>query len=402
MVLHRLRHSAAYGRIPIGIIAAAGICLQMANVLAATSLPRDPEGTVIRSIKLQDTKLESFMVVYERTPRLVGDVKDVREFTTVLALSDTERQMFAMKGRKRYFSFDKTGNLADSTVEFRSIAEMAGIANAKSVSTAANTTTVFNGSSFRRRDPGGKIGCILDGTKVRPHLDFKPTYLEFTGRLPADLLGEPVLQPESRLVDAIEVGNCRIREKTEDVSGHECHVIEWQRNSPAIIWCDPALGYAIRKLQCFHPGTTILNGVTLCSDFKEVLEGLWFPMKVSTQQFARADAPERLQNVPLITTEYVVTEMDVNNIPDSTFELSFPPGLRVLDFNTGTVDEKSGHKFGTPLTVAEDGTLKERKHSPPIDVQPTKKGKMLWLIATNLIVLGVLACFWLKRRRSTA
>ena len=392
-------------RAVFGMLASRVILIFVAGIFSRAAIASDDVQATTKDIfdsyKRQDTAIQSLRVGYRREGRLLGDPTDAHHFTKVSALK-SETQTFAFKGRMLYFSYDITGNLADRYIELVSLAQLAGIEPAKSVRISANKITSFDGETFRQRNSGGDHGSILESAKIRQRADFNPAYLEFSGRWPLDFLNAEQGQPELRLTDAIEAGICQLLQATEAIAGHDCLTIKWNRNPKTTIWCDPSLAYAIRKIEVYHVDGTTLQTRTVNSDFKEVLSGIWMPIKTVTEIFPNVDAPEHLRNLPLIQYEYIVESLEVNSVPDSFFRIEFPPGKRVLDFENGRPEEVGEGKIAKQLIVAKDGSLTEKTRAVPVNVHPTAKpwGRLVFIIINILLLsaLGIIGI--LKWRRA--
>ncbi len=351
-------------------------------------------------IKAQDASLESLKVTYTYANKLLGSAADAVAYTPIACLG-SDLQVFAFKGPKRYHSYDRTGDLADSTVSLPSLRRLAGFADAQPIVTTANSIIAFNGEVLQRRDPGGRICSVFDRKEIRDQDQYMRFYLALSGRLLADPIDEsPKPRPDLRLSDALDSGTCRIRASDEFVDGHRCVVIDWGNKERTTVWCDPALGFAIRRKEFHYHETDVLAWRVTSDSFQEILPGFWLPTHTNADRFASLRAPDKLRDTPLIRYEYTVKSLEVNNVPDEFFELQIPPGVMVADYIHGT--EKAPGKVQPKLIdVAANGDYVERpRQTSKLTNRNARNPRQWgWLALLNIIVFAVVLYFAFRRQR---
>ena len=174
-------------------------------------------------------------------------------------------------------------------------------------------------------------------------------YLEDVLRGLPDVLGRRPASDKDRhswLPGVIVRGDCRARPGLEAVDGAPCIALQWKEEFSGqgengkrtkevwsyVIWCDPKLGYAMRKREMFDEASaSSLRRRDVFSQFVEVAKGVWLPRKMCFDLFASAEAPARLHNVPLVRSSYQVSDIHANDVLDKQFFLTFPPGVTVVD-----------------------------------------------------------------------
>ncbi|MBS0206991.1 MAG: hypothetical protein JSS49_29295 [Planctomycetes bacterium] len=369
------------------------LCLMCTSQTLAGTKESELLQTVLETIREQDSSLHSIRVTYTYSNKLVGNAADVSKYTPIACIG-TDRQVFAVKGSKRYFSYDRTGDLADRAAELQSVAQLAGVPGATPINTTANTIVAFNGSTLRRRDPGGQMGALLDLKEVDTKGHFNSMYLGLSCRVAPGGKGGKAL-PEGRLSDGIEAGLCTLRAGREDVAGHSCISIDWKRKPRMRIWCDPALGYAIRKKEIYQGDGDVLTWQINMDRFEEVTPGFWLPTHALANRFAGAKAPTELQGEVLVVYEYDVQTIEANNIPDEFFDLKFPAGLEVADCRAD--DATRPAKI---LIAGNDGSLNERR---PFTTQLHRSNNRYFtrfILPANILVFIVLGVtLWRRRQR---
>lgn len=235
---------------------------------------------------------------------------------------------------------------------------------------------------------------IIDVSSVEDDVHyFSPDYMGLVLRVLPDAFNRKNDRAKNRLPDAIERGYCRARRDREVVDGASCVVIEV--DDTMVLWCDPELGYSVRRQEGYYPQTTLPLWRATCSDFVEVCKGVWLPRKAVDERFAGPDAPTGLRNVPILAYDYAVLEMFANEVPDELFELRIPPGTLVLDYARGKKDEHGeteANAFYMPAGQDElDGTIGS--------FLGPRSGSRRILYGTTLLVAVVMAILLLGRHR---
>ena len=376
-----------------------GLCLTEAAVRGQEPVPPDVTlQSISAEIARQDAALESLLVKYRYTSAASTTEADVRKYLGTEVLCN-ELHIYAMKGRKRFYSKALSDNPQDTTVD---IARLGDHVAPPSLQTAANVCSAFNGDVLRRREPGGTMLALLNVAETLSESGrFNPEYLGLAGRTPPDVFLPADKQPVASLRAVIDAGDGVLRSTMEAVDGVPCVVIDRNSALKNVFWCDPARGFAIVKKDLFHEGGTLLMWRTTLSDFVEILPGQWLPRSANVDRYAKPSAPEELHNVPLLRYHYSVLELTANNVPDSQFELPLQPGMRVIDFNSGKKDPKTNQTRGEMFVVAADGSLEKPK--PPVRLpapEPRKSPILQFAIAWGALLVAVLLVLAWRMRRS--
>jgi hypothetical protein len=128
----------------------------------------------------------------------------------------------------------------------------------------------------------------------------------------------------------LEAPNWRVRPKTESVDGTECVVLE-QGGGGRRLWLDPKRGYCMLRLEHDKPANGYAQWVNQYRDFREVLPGVFLPTEiVGANIFSSSSKGSK----GTLTTTLKVTDLQVNNVPDSVFVLEPSVGDFVVDKTT--------------------------------------------------------------------
>jgi hypothetical protein len=349
------------------------------------------------SLKAQYDSLESIHVQYRYSVRLVGSADDANRFLRIKVLQDDTHE-YALKGNKRYFSVMRSNSLADSTVARPAVNSSDSPAPKDTVNLLANSISAFDGTVLRRRHAGGDSASIGHLAPDKSDARFFGTYyLQLVSRIPPDIANPSLNNSEFRLLDAIRAGRCTVRSEPELVDGHQCVVVDWAGELRKVLWLDPSIGYAIRKRELYYANTDLLMWRTMIVDFFAARDGMSWPRKATSEYFAGPDAPARLHNVALVAYDYDVSRLALNNVPDELFELKIPPGIPVVDFANGRDDPNTGRRYGTMMEASPTGELIERRIET-VAPQTADNSLRTKVIAANLLILLIAACWWFWRR----
>lgn len=205
------------------------------------------------------------------------------------------------------------------------------------------------------------MSSFFSKAEIAPQEQFDITYLRLAGRVPPPLFEGDDLKPDTRLSDALSAGVCRLRNEQELVDGSSCVVLDWQNKPRTTLWCDPSLGYAIRRKEHHFSATDIVSSRTTCDRFREVLPGLWLPLHATVDWFADPAAPARLRDVPLVQFDLDVETIAVNDLPDELFEFKPPPGTIVADYRDGLPSPQGRGPLPTRRIVNDQGAIVDHK-----------------------------------------
>ena len=178
----------------------------------------------------------------------------------------------------------------------------------------------------------------------------------------------------------------------EPLDGVVCLVLD--QTDQRRYWLDPALGYAIRRVDSFIPGKKRAPGsrrssVTM-SDFREVKPGLWLPWAITEElEFSTESGPPDLRGQPALRRTLAVESIEFDKLTDAFFEVPIPADTMVHDNirNIQYRNQKDGIPFASAIGYAQQ--------------QPGRRpvGKVFFVVA-NLLLAVVLAWFYLSRRSS--
>jgi len=298
---------------------------------------------VAKAHRTQEESLKSLYVKYRYGSRLLGSASDVRKYVGARFVS-SQTKVFAFKGNKRYYSFERTASLADTDFTVSDLTETGPDGKPQVYHLAANTVVAFDGQTFRRRGPGGGSASVFDGSGEEHDLGFfNPEYMGLGLRTLPDVANPKNDRAEFRLPGAIAKGQCRMRPGLETVDGAPCVVIEMRQTEARqemTLWCDPALAYTVRREEGYYPDSKQVERRSTSSDFVEVCPGVWMPRKAVSERFPPPSAPASLHRTALFAYDTNVIEIHANDVPNELFALKIPPGVIVLDYIHGTTDEK--------------------------------------------------------------
>jgi hypothetical protein len=191
--------------------------------------------------------------------------------------------------------------------------------------------TAFDGQVCRRYEAGNRVG-IVDPRKR--------TSLENEAVAYFEAIFVPVIDkmlPTGKTSWNVEVAlnspkSFKLLPKLEMVDGHLCHVVTsgWDT-----IWLDPDQGFAVlrrihfRRRNATDPGE--LSYLQVCGDFVNAGKNVWLPTKTVQLVYTTYDQPAKDRG-KLHWVKEVDAQPQVADLPDSAFQVAFPPGAHVYDF----------------------------------------------------------------------
>lgn len=204
-----------------------------------------------------------------------------------------------------------------------------------------------------------------------------------------DKYGRDPKHPFSILA-ALESEPYRVRGKKEVVEGVGCWVLEVPGRDR--IWLDPGHGFAVVKREWLWDDGKTPMFRWLNSDFKEVVPGLWWPMRARRDVVTHVDRNTSGGGQVTVTNNVRVLTVLVNNVPDTVFSLTFPLGTRVLDDTRAR--GKDGQRLivsyavgGTPETT--EIALRSATASRLASDRKSSWGlTVIWINAAVLLVIG--------------
>ena len=101
------------------------------------------------------------------------------------------------------------------------------------------------------------------------------------------------------------------------------------------IWIDPDQGFAVRRRVHFRRRNTNdpgeLSYLQTCGDFVNAGKSVWLPTKTVQLVYTTYDQPPKDRG-KLHWVKEVDAQPQVADLPDSVFQVPFPPGAHVYDF----------------------------------------------------------------------
>jgi hypothetical protein len=172
-----------------------------------------------------------------------------------------------------------------------------------------------------------------------------------------DAFKSEVTNGQLRLPDALDSALVTVRPHLEPVAGAACVVLEI--GPSYVLWCDPALGYAVRRWDYRTPKTRYVTHRYELDEFKNVSPGMWLPQLASYTFFAPENAPELVKEKLSVKWTLRTKELHANDVPDSLFTLPLPTGSLVVD-HIKSVRSKEGFDLAPMYTVPADGSQLEK------------------------------------------
>jgi hypothetical protein len=188
----------------------------------------------------------------------------------------------------------------------------------------------FNGQVLRRKHPTRNMADVLPTSRLETDEQwFHQDYPRSIGLVLPDLFNAKNDHKDLRLPDAFSQGDYRVEPATEPVDGHPCVVVSWPGRWK--YWLDPAARFAIRQSEEYDPETHELGARRHNFDLAEI-GGVWLPKRCWFDVCGRpAVTPPAYRGKPLLRYVLTVSKLDLNNVPDSLFDLNIDAGMRVMD-----------------------------------------------------------------------
>lgn len=157
---------------------------------------------------------------------------------------------------------------------------------------------------------------------------------------------------------------------------------------------DPEKNFAVRSIENFYRTNDRFTGYRIeANDFLEAAPGVWFPESTDKYLFRRSASGD--PEAPTGVNRCLVTQLKINEeIPPGKFDIELSPGTEVDNQITGK-----------RYLVQADGTASPVEPLPELQVNSTfettdaKPSMSTWIIATNLLLLGIAGVSLLIRRQ---
>jgi hypothetical protein len=189
----------------------------------------------------------------------------------------------------------------------------------------------FDGQEYRRYESTNRAG-IIEPTK-KPALENEATVYFEALFVPVIDAMSPARQTDWNIEVALNSPNYyRLLPTLESVDGHLCHVVTsgWDT-----FWIDPTEGFGVlrrvhlRRKTPKDPGE--LSYVQICKDFVDAGKHVWLPQKTIQLAYTTYDQPLKDRG-KLHWLKAVDAQPHVEDLPDSLFQIVFPPGTQVFDY----------------------------------------------------------------------
>lgn len=258
----------------------------------------------------------------------------------------------------------------------------------------------FNGQECRTHEPKRALGQIhpekvsgLDGNASH--------YMDMinipVGPNSAKILNTPVYIPTALQMHMFY----HVLPKLENVDGFDCHVVTSGHDT---FWLDDKHGCCMRRRVLFRR-TTIedpgcLHYLYACSNFAEVFPGVWAPQECHRLDFGTQMDPSTVRGVVAAVNTIKTKRIQVNNVPDSQFEIDFPPGTQVQDLVSKKAYIVPGGAELLDKAIADAQPIVGSRVMPHGFARSQLKARALWIL--NLAVVIVLVSVIVYRKRSLA
>jgi hypothetical protein len=200
-----------------------------------------------------------------------------------------------------------------------------------------------------------------------------------------------------QLPDVLSSGEAMEGPRAEAVEGIPCLVVGIAHRQ--LFWLDPALGYAVRKIDSFNAKSRLLEGRRRNFDFVEVGPGIWLPKTCWFEWCGHGGMAAPYVAKPMVRYVTKVAKLSINDVPDSQFSLTIDPGMLVVDNRNGIDHEAT--KAVSYVMPADPAKIDEA-------IAKALKGQgsssrwlpvIMWL---NVLIVMVLGVVFVYRRRTRA
>ena len=388
-------------------------------------------------MKRQWDRVENLRVDYnEKTEGLV-DFKFIKRYLGYSGTSNLNKS-YAFKGPKRYYRFKNDRKFEidlayDTELDYDVILSGEEAINKRvgkpvkprapmpkgprEMPALAGIEAAWDGTQFLQKQTGTSGGFDDDTAIVKLNgpshvhdelIQLPQDYLVGLGRTLPDPMRTENDRKDRRLPDAFGLGGFEVHSTPQEVDGSPCVVVT--RPGRETYWLDPKVNYGVRQYERLTPGPDVLRERWQNRDFAEVAPGVWLP-KVCTRDLCGPPlAPAPYRGVPMLRFTYSITALQLNNVPDSLFELRIKPGALVADATRlpRKGDENQYVSYRMPadasqLEKAAEQALLEKAEYEAREAQNARRRIALYGVNG---VIAVMIVVWLlvglvKRKRST-
>jgi hypothetical protein len=255
------------------------------------------------------------------------------------------------------------------------------------------SVVAFDGRVLRRKLPTRNMADVLPTSRLETDEQwFHQDYLRSIGRVLPDLFNAKNDQKDYCLPDAFSRGDYRVETATEEVDGHPCVVVSWLGHRK--YWLDPAARFSIRQSEEYDPDTHELAARRQNFDFTEI-GSVWLPKRCWFDVCGRpAATPPDSRGKPLLRYVLTVSKLDLNNVPDSLFDLGIDAGMRVIDATAGAPG--GGDQVISYIMPADKSQLNDaiRDAQEELSTQERNQWRQIFVVWGNVVAVVVALAVW--------
>jgi len=187
----------------------------------------------------------------------------------------------------------------------------------------------------------------------------------------------------------LEASHWRVLPKTEVVRGVDCLVLE-EAHGLRRLWLDRNHAYALLRYECENPFQGVAKLTSDYHDLVEVLPDLYLPKRIETvQHLVDFDTGRPIGIWKSLLT---VSELRVNDVPESLFSVEPEPGELVIDNIKGLVYRNA------PITGSTLNESIERARLEVARVQAARRFRVFLVVIACFTIAGALGAVLARRR----
>lgn len=373
-------------------------------------------------INRQWDQITSLLVVCDHVAIPQVERGDLKRYLMVSYLLD-DLEFFAYKGPKRYYRYSGPkygldiapgvepdydvvpgGKEIKRQLDAQTARLGPGLADAprpEKASLVSNLEVAFDGRRYLRKS-GGTV-TILDHKNVLDDAGtFQQIYLMCIGRILADPVNEKASRKSERIPDAFGLGGYIVLSDREEVDGASCVVVR----SPGreTFWLDPKISYGLRRREQLDPESKLVKNRWTNRDWKEVKPGIWLPQTCLRELCGPPLAPEKYRGKAMIQHVYTVRRLEINDVPDSLFDLPIEPGILVADATRlpRTQDDNQYLLYRMPADANQLNQVAVealQQHEKNVAERERGRGRTPILIACNVAILAIIGVVVFVRKK---
>ena len=376
-------------------------------------------------IKAQWDRIDSLLVDHEMNVEVIASPEIIKMYS-LLESSDGMQETYAFKGKKRYYRYFRSPivnflapgvdhdydvipggkqikkGLDEQRAAFKAPPTSPSDKNSSPVATKAEPFEVgFDGTEFHQMEPGGTT-MVLDPTTMSGfHRNFRQRYLNNLDRVLPDPLGSPDDIKRHCFPEVPLAAGVVVRPALEVFDGARCVVVEIPGRDR--IWFDTARNFGVRKHETLDADSGIVIERRVNSEFIKQSQGIWLPKRFFIEYCGPPLAPEAYRGKPLYRRSYLVRRISVNDVPDSLFTLSIPPGQQVFDATRSPrKDGKTDYLiYRMPADASQlDETVRNAQAEEEERLSQARRKSYFWyaVFAINIAIIAIVAVMFARKR----